>query len=403
MWQKAVAPYVKSGELVAIGVVQEQHPDRAALYKQWRQLDWPIFVDAQNLLDLTVVPVPVLIDASGIVRSGRRRASPRSFAADFMEKEFPRVEIPKETNIASKPDLEALKASAKKAHDARAWRDLGDAAFLNGKMDLAVEAHGNAIARDGTDARAHFRLGVALRRRSESASRRSGDAQAAVAHWEDALALNPRQYIWRRRIQQYGPRLDKPYNFFFWVTKAREEIRKRGETPVALAVEPMGSEVAAPRRRGSGDGEVGAPKNIDPDGKLPRDTIKMVTIEPLVTPPRVRPGHRIRFRATLRLDPKTKPYWNNEGDPVSLWLDLPDALKIMEGSFTHDPPKEAETQELRVMEFEIAVDRDAAAGPLKIPAYAVYGVCENEGGVCTYLRQDFTVRIEVDPKAPTIR
>ena len=210
-----------------------------------------------------------------------------------MEKEFPRVEIPKETNIATKPDLEALKAGAKNARDARAWRDHGDAAFLSGKIDLAVEAHGKAIARDEKDARAHFRLGVALRRRSESASRRSGDAQAAVAHWEDALALNPRQYIWRRRIQQYGPRLDKPYDFFFWVKEAREVIRKRGETPVTLAVEPMGSEVAGPPRRGSGDAEVGAPRNFDPDGKLPRDTKKMVTIEPLVTPPRVRPGHRV--------------------------------------------------------------------------------------------------------------
>ncbi|MCH8851876.1 MAG: hypothetical protein IID41_04415, partial [Planctomycetes bacterium] len=58
-------PFVKSGDLVVLGVVQEQHPDRAKLYKQWRQIDWPILVDSLNLLDLAVVPVPVAIDESG--------------------------------------------------------------------------------------------------------------------------------------------------------------------------------------------------------------------------------------------------------------------------------------------------------------------------------------------------
>ena len=67
VWQKAVEPYVKAGKLVAIGVVQEQHPERALLYRQWRNLDWPIFVDSLNLLDLEVVPVPIAIDTTGRV------------------------------------------------------------------------------------------------------------------------------------------------------------------------------------------------------------------------------------------------------------------------------------------------------------------------------------------------
>ena len=61
-------PYVESGELIALGVVQEQHPDRTRLYRQWRQLDWPIFVDSMNTIDhVTVVPIPMAIDESGIV------------------------------------------------------------------------------------------------------------------------------------------------------------------------------------------------------------------------------------------------------------------------------------------------------------------------------------------------
>ena len=72
---------------------------------------------------------------------------------------------------------------------------------------------------------------MALWRRHESEHRRDGDAQAGVVRWTEALTANPNQYIWRRRIQQYGPRLDKPYNFYFWVAEARKEIRDRGEEP----------------------------------------------------------------------------------------------------------------------------------------------------------------------------
>ena len=43
-------------------------------------------------------------------------------------------------------------------------------------------------------------------------------------------------------MQQYGPRLDKPYPFYDWVETAREEIRARGETPSPLRVEPAGAE-----------------------------------------------------------------------------------------------------------------------------------------------------------------
>lgn len=55
-----------------------------------------------------------------------------------------------------------------------------------------------------------FRLGVAYRARYDSLLRQPGDFRKAVEHWERALALDANQYIWRRRIQQYGPRFDKP-------------------------------------------------------------------------------------------------------------------------------------------------------------------------------------------------
>ena len=51
-----------------VGIIEEQHPDRARLFMQWKQMDWPILVDSLNLFQMTAVPVTVLIDERGIVR-----------------------------------------------------------------------------------------------------------------------------------------------------------------------------------------------------------------------------------------------------------------------------------------------------------------------------------------------
>ncbi|MCH8054071.1 MAG: tetratricopeptide repeat protein, partial [Planctomycetes bacterium] len=232
-------PFVKSGELVVLGVVQEQHPDRAKLYKQWRQIDWPILVDSLNLLDLAVVPVPVTIDESGIVRHAGRM--PSSLETEFVRKTYNTVKIGKNFNRAERADPQKLRQQVSQSGSAAAYRDLGDAYFFepaSESLDRCIEAYQQAIKLDPRDGRAHFRLGAALRKRAESSHRRPGDAQAAVGQWGEALATNPNQYIWRRRIQQYGPRLDKPYNFYSWVEQARSEIKARGEQAAQLAGGP---------------------------------------------------------------------------------------------------------------------------------------------------------------------
>ncbi len=64
----------QSGDVQMLGIVQEQHPDRARLFMQWKQMDWPVMVDSLNLLNVSVVPITLLIDERGIVR---RRVPPR--------------------------------------------------------------------------------------------------------------------------------------------------------------------------------------------------------------------------------------------------------------------------------------------------------------------------------------
>ncbi|MFQ5413117.1 MAG: hypothetical protein ACE5E6_01535 [Phycisphaerae bacterium] len=401
MWQSLVKPYVQAGALTVVGVVQEQHPDRARLYRQWRALDWPIFVDALNELGVAAVPIAVAIDASGVVRAASLR--PSRLAHKFMELRYEPIEVADGYNRATAPDIPALQRTARRDNTADAWRALGDAWFIthgDGAMDRAVEAFERAVAVNPKDGRAQFRLGVALRRRSESVGHRPGDAQEAVRRWGLALAVDPNQYIWRRRIQQYGPRLDKPYNFYFWVDEARAAVRARGDTPVTLAVEPLGSEIAPPDRGATNQSAPTVP-DPDPEGRLRRDAAHLVGIEPVVTPHRVRPGRRVRVRLTFRLDERTKPFWNNEYKGLVTSLVLPSGLSVTESALRYPNAARPETREVRVLECEIAVGTAVAPGNLTLPAYAVYDVCENERGVCHHLRQDFSIVVHVDPSAPT--
>ena len=407
VWQKVVAPYVDSGKLVVVGVVQEQHPDRARLYRQWRRMDWPIFVDSLNLLGLTVVPLVYVIDEWGVVQAQRIR--PSQLTKKVVERSYPALNIPKEYNRASdRPGAEPNALDVDSSHPASSSTLLnrGDACFFGaaGGLDGAVAYYRQAVEANNDDGPAHFRLGVALWRRSESSNTggKPGDAQRAVGHWGRALSINPNQYVWRRRIQQYGPRLDKPYDFYTWVEQARNDIRARGEHPVPLRAEPMGSEIAT-ALRGKPSSEPPVIPNPDPQGRIHRDTSGLVRVETLVTPSRVRPGHRVRVRLTFRLDEKTRPYWNNEFKGLRTSVALPTGFSIPEGSLTYPNKTKPETQETRVIEYEITIPASEKMRDVAIPAYAIYDVCESVAGTCRHLRSDFKVRFQVDPSAPKVQ
>ena len=114
---------------------------------------------------------------------------------------------------------------------------------------------------------ARFRLGVAYRMRHDSGRARSGDFQRAVDAWTGALSRRQKQYIWRRRIQQYGPLLDKPYPFYPWVTEARQSIQRRDEHPITLRTGLSGAELLDPRSETKGTGSDTIPEAAEAAGE----------------------------------------------------------------------------------------------------------------------------------------
>lgn len=391
VWHAWTRQFVTDGKLVVLGVTQEQHPERCRLFAQWKQFGWPILHDPINVLESSAVPLLVAIDEHGIVRSVRPR--PETFEKEFVNRAFaddPAAKpLPARYGPTHPPEFDR-----RPADDAESWRARGDALALWGgekKRNDAVAAYSRAIKFDPKDGRAHFRLGVCLRRRSETAAREPDDFRSAVGAWGAALDLDPNQYIWRRRIQQYGPRLDKPYPFYDWVPEAEAAIRKRGETPIELPVRPDGAEVAAPAR--TFPVEAVAPKNPDPNGRVTRDKGALAA-EVVVVPARVKPGESARVHVTLRLTAGAKVHWNNEAETLQLWLDPPDGVMVSERLVRSDRPKAAVSDEERRVGFEVKIPA-TARGEVTIPAFALYHVCDDDGGQCRFVRLDVPVVVTV--------
>ena len=86
VWHAATKTLQDNGEIRVVGIVQEQHPDRARLFMQWKEMDWPILVDSLILLEVGVVPITVAIDEHGIIRAVGPDSG--SLEATFVDVEF---------------------------------------------------------------------------------------------------------------------------------------------------------------------------------------------------------------------------------------------------------------------------------------------------------------------------
>ncbi len=393
VWHERTRQWVEAGRLHLVGVTQEQHPERCQLFAQWRQFDWPILHDPINVLATTAVPIFVALDEHGVVRMIGPRAD--RFEEDFINRTFDPPDVtadalPAPLTISTGEDIASLQQTAEEKNTAIAWRRYADglALWQTSDIDRAIDAYTRALELSPDDGAARFRLGVCYRLRHDGTNRQPGDFQEAVDAWSAALALDPNQYIWRRRIQQYGPRLDKPYPFYDWVARAQDEIRERGEEPIALAVEPYGAELAAPSRTFIDESLDEVPPASD--GRIARDTQQHVRAEVAVVPARVPAGQSVRVHVTFFPSESGAASWHNESEPLRLWVETPNGWQ----RHAAEQPLEIESSETRRLDFEVQIPADTQSS-LRLNAYALYWTCREADGVCAYLRQDLPIEIRV--------
>lgn len=353
-------------------------------------MDWPVLVDSLNLYGVNGVPITYAIDEAGIVRA----VNPKPDELDaFLDAPPPASTTPAPS--ASRPDLGRLRPGPG-ADTPAAWRAYGDALFLwGGESGLGetIAAYERSLRLAADDGPTEFRLGVAFRRRHDSAARATGDFQAAALHWAEALDRDPNQYIWRRRIQQFGPRLEKPYPFYDWVDEARTAIRARGGEPSPLVAEPSGSEIAAPADRfTAASGEASEP---DPLGRVHRDVSPLVRVEVAVVPPSVEPGGVTRAHLLFRPDPAREAHWNNEAEPLRVWLDPPAGWSVDRRESRAPQPAAAVSTEPREIQVDLQAPPRLEGRAVAIPGYALYYVCQEADGVCLFRRQDFALPVGV--------
>ena len=264
------------------------------------------------------------------------------------------------------------------------------------QIQYAIQAYQQAKQLGAVPADVDFRLGVAFRQRYDSPQQQPGDFQAAVKHWTVALDAQPGQYIWRRRIQQYGPRLNKPYPFYDWVAAAEKEIEDRGETPVKLPVRLTAAEVALPSKSLDDSAADKSEKNPDPENLLTLDKEQDVEIVTTVVPAHVKAGETVRVHAVFDLSQDTK--WNNEGRPLLTWINKSDGIGLASQLLSYEQPTEPESNETRRIEFEVSIPKGFAGTSLTLDGFAVYTICSTTTGQCNMVRQDFAIEIPVSAK-----
>ncbi len=374
-----------------VGIIPEQHPDRTRLFMQWKAMDWPILLDSSNLLAVTKVPITLFIDEYGVIRSVQPAVEELD---DFLNQTYQETTQPPQAGL---PDLEQLK-KATRQDTVESWRAYAGAVSLWGESSQiteAIEAYQQALEKEPEHGPTHFHLGVAFRKRYDSEHRQAEDFQKAVEHWGKALDIDPNQYIWRRRIQQYGPRLDKPYSFYDWVRDARREIEARGEIPAQLVVEPGGAEFAYP----SESFQTAEAIKEEPDlgGRIFRDEKNFIKVETTVVPSVVAAGETARVHLVFRPNLQIKAHWNNEVDDLVFWVDAPEGWQVDNPYLTVANPPDVVSQETRKVEFELRSPEKPGAS-VTIPAYALYYVCEDITGTCLYRRQDIPLQVRVSSR-----
>lgn len=351
-WNLVTREAVDEGRVSVAAIVLEQHPERARLFLQWNEIDWPVFVDRYGLLEVTRLPLTLFVDERSVVRRIATRDDPRGQLAEFLS-----------APPAPRPTARAVRLDVPRSTTG------------------AVRRYERELEREGTPA-AHFRLGSAYRARYDNPRRRPGDFARAVEHWSRAHTLRPENSVWRARLAQYAPAAYKPYPFYDWVERARHDLRGVGIDPVELKTPLTRAEQAYPTTRLEAaepdpGPELGG-RASDADG---------IEVEAVAVTVGLRPGGAVRVLVELR--PMGRTRWG-EGRPSFRFR----APAGWEG--TGERVTAADEGHLR--RFELDLRRTTAKeADFHLQGTAEYHVCE--GGDCFSTRRAVTVPLPMIPAA----
>ena len=350
-------------------------------------------------LGMTVVPVAVLIDEYGIVQSTRPRLE--EIENLVAEKREPPVESPP-VLADDWTDANSIKAnfdwSAATPQQA-IW--YGDTCLKSNQLADAMKAYEYALQKAETSddpeirtlvPEVNFRLGVVMRARYDDKKLGSpADFGLASKYWTEALAGNPNQYIWRRRIEQYGPRLIKPYPFYDWIQEAFNEIRARGDDPVSLTVSLAGAEIALPTKQKIKPKQNSENENPDPEAKITLVDHQNSLVEYVATvvPSGIKPGGTVRVH--LQFFPANNGKWNNESSPMQVWVDESKTGTVSRHSLGFPNAADATSSEYRTVEFEFQSNEDASSA--NVSGFALFNVCSADDSQCLFRRLNFQIEI----------
>jgi hypothetical protein len=183
-----------------------------------------------------------------------------------------------------------------------------------------------------------------------------------------------------------------------WVEEARAEIAARGETPVELAADLTGSELAAAARAFEAAGGGGTAP--DPEGKLHRDAGKLVALETAVAWDTSGETSTATVHVTVRRDAARDVHWTTDVEPLRVWSgdpDLPAGWRASERLLAYPQPPAETSAETRHLDLEVQLPAEGAGGSEGtggiLRGYALYYVCEGQSGECVFRRQDFEVAL----------
>lgn len=341
-----------------------------ALFLQWKQMeDMTMMIDSYNLLALKAVPITLLIDEAGIIRH-------RNPSRDDLQK------------FINSPPAEV--GSAPEAP--RPYNPVSQRAPLRNTLinltDRERSLRSHAADKFEELARTNFQLGVGYRKNYDTGFGQIDDFKHAVTYWKKALLLDPSNYIARRRVQQYGPQLDKPYPFYNWIAQARQEITARGETPLPLLVEPRGAEITLPEKNLP---KTKTPPHPDPENKLPQDEQRLFNHIVVFVP------HTDQKTEAYRVFVDMKPFhqgtkWNDEAGPTTLRPVAPPNWTVHPEVIEFTPVKGTPANANRSIEFELRRSKPAdpfvETFPPTLSLQFFLNVCHGEPEVCQFLRFD---------------